>query len=384
MHLQAVPILFIITSHVAAIVPPQPSVACVLGQLAPALPMSSYNTAKFARPLSLVDAVLGANASVTTIHGNLTQIKTLMPELQLPGVRLPPTPRDVEIELKHFEKRQSTCSNPRVRIEWDTYTDRDKQLYIDGIKCLMRARPSGRFPGSQNRYEDIVVLHQQNTPRVHGNAIFLLWHRYLLWTFEDMLRRECGFTRPLPWWDEARWSGRFQQSSVFSSRWMGTMLARGNCVTNGQFANLACNIGPGTRNQRHCLSRNGDEEKTANTRQSLTDVCNARPTFADMAACTEGGAHAWGHNGIGAVMQDVYASPSDPVFWLHHAYIDRNFRRWQDGDRGRRATTITGKDSTGRDLSLDTSISMNGIRADVRVRDVLNTQSSVLCYRYSY
>jgi tyrosinase len=35
-----------------------------------------------------------------------------------------------------------------------------------------------------------------------------------------------------------------------------------------------------------------------------------------MAACAEGGAHAWGHNGIGAVMQDVYASPADPVFFL--------------------------------------------------------------------
>jgi tyrosinase len=45
----------------------------------------------------------------------------------------------------------------------------------------------------------------------------------------------------------------------------------------------------------------------------MVDACNSRKTFADMAGCAEGGAHAWGHNGIGAVMQDVYASPADPV-----------------------------------------------------------------------
>lgn len=80
-----------------------------------------------------------------------------------------------------------------------------------------------------------------------------------------------------------------------------------------QFANLAINVGPGSGNQPHCLARNGDAAKTINTGQSMVDACNSRSTFADMAGCAEGGAHAWGHNGVGAVMQDVYAAPADPV-----------------------------------------------------------------------
>lgn len=121
------------------------------------------------------------------------------------------------------------------------------------------------------------------------------------------------------------------------------MVTRGQCVTNGQSANLACKIRPGQRNQRHCLSRNGDESKTSNTKQSLTDACNARSIFADMASCTEVGAHAWGHNGIGAVMQGVYASPADPVFRLHHAYVDRNLWKWQDGGR---VDSMNGRDGS--------------------------------------
>ena len=103
-----------------------------------------------------------------------------------------------------------------------------------------------------------------------------------------------------------------------------------------------------------------------------------------MASCAEGGAHAWGHNGIGSVMQDTYASPADPVFFLHHAFIDRNFRIWQNNGGNARITTVGGTDVSGNPLTLDTTINVWGFRPDVRIRDVLNTQGPTLCYRYNY
>ena len=35
------------------------------------------------------------------------------------------------------------------------------------------------------------------------------------------------------------------------------------------------------------------------------------------------GTHAGGHYPIGSQMADFFASPADPVFWLHHGIIDR-------------------------------------------------------------
>lgn len=104
-----------------------------------------------------------------------------------------------------------------------------------------------------------------------------------------------------------------------------------------------------------------------------------------MAACAEGGVHAWGHNGIGAVMRDVYASPSDPVFWLHHMYVDRNFRLWQKKD-GNRYTSlgVSGTDSGGNRLTLDTALGSGGLRPDMKIRDIINTMDGKLCYRYNY
>lgn len=127
----------------------------------------------------------------------------------------------------------STCTSPTVRVEWDNMSNSDRQNFIDAVKCLMNSEPSGDFTGSTNRFEDLAAVHQMYTPNVHGNAKFLVWHRYFLWTFEQLLRDECGMTGPLPWFDETRYAGQFAKSSLFSSDWLGGIALNGGCVTDG-------------------------------------------------------------------------------------------------------------------------------------------------------
>ncbi|KAJ4358817.1 hypothetical protein N0V95_002739 [Ascochyta clinopodiicola] len=351
-----------------------------------ALPLEHFNTAKWARPLTLNQALSGANASVTTIKPeDLQDAKNQVPTLVIPNnATLPNNTQTLEKELSKFAKRQSICSNVRTRVEWDSASNNDRQGYINAIKCLMNKPASGQFSTSRNRYDDLVGLHQTLTPNVHGNAKFLLWHRYYTWTFESLLRDECGLTGPLLWFDETRYAGNYPASSLFSAQWFGSVDVGGNCVTNGQFANLALVYGPGSSNQPHCLSRNNDNSYTANTGNAIVDACNSRSDYADMAACAEGGAHAWGHNGIGAVMSDVFASPSDPVFFLHHAFIDRNFRIWQNNGGNARISSIDGTDKAGNALTLNTKINVYGFRADVTVGQILDTRGSTLCYKYNY
>ncbi|KAG9199163.1 hypothetical protein G6514_008992 [Epicoccum nigrum] len=345
--------------------------------LFPALPVAEF--AKTAgHTLTLEEALAGLNITDKIhdvadgiedgIHDGLDGINNLLDPLKPKG----------------YLSARATCSTVRVRTEWDSVSTADRQNFVDSLKCLMKKAPSGQFSASKSRYEDFTALHQTLTPRVHNSAKFLLWHRYLLWTWEQELRETCGLTGTLPWFDETKYAGKFGQSSIFSSQWFGGIGLGGNCVTDGQFANLAINIGPGSGNQPHCLARNGDAAKTINTGQSMVDACNSRKTFADMAGCAEGGAHAWGHNGIGAVMQDVYASPADPTFWLHHGFIDRNFRIWQNQDSGVRTTTISGTDIDGNALTLDTSINVYSFKPDVKIRDVLDTTGPTLCYKYNY
>lgn len=85
-------------------------------------------------------------------------------------------------------------------------------------------------------------------------------------------------------------------------------------------------------------------------------------------------------------MADVSAAPSDPIFFMHHLFVDRNFLVWQNGDASRK-TSISGcidSKSPCTPLTLDTVISVMGLKPDVTVRDVINPLDGAMCYLYTY
>lgn len=304
-------------------------------------------------------------------------------------VNLNNTKQPEEVQFSTFANEvtvQADCANPRYRREWHSLSVADRNAFVTSIQCLLSRPPSGKYPAAKNRYEDLVALHQAYTPNIHGNAKFLLWHRYFLWVFESLLRDECGFTAPLPWFDETKYAGRFSQSSIFSNDFFGPIAyPNGGCVTTGKFANLALNIGPGAGNTLHCLQRKGDASITGRITQAIVDQCNNFGSFRDMAACSEGQAHAFGHNGVGAVMLDMYASVGDPVFFLHHAFVDHSYRIWQNQDPARiTAAGLSGNDVNGNPLTMNMGVFMNGVRPDVTIGDIINTLGTKLCYRYDY
>lgn len=188
------------------------------------------------------------------------------------------------------------CSaNPNIRFEWRQYSDSDRLAFVKAVKCLMNKPPSGNFPPAKSRYEDFVRIHQDYMPNVHNNAKFLIWHRYYLWTFEQVLRTECGFDRAMVWWDETLDAGKFAQSDMFTnSLYFGSLPppdANGNptCVTDGEFGGLIANIGPGESSTAHCLSRAVTESNTAQCNADFINYCNQRTSYADFESCLEYG-----------------------------------------------------------------------------------------------
>jgi tyrosinase len=180
----------------------------------PPLPITEFKGNPFVRPLTFDELKNGATLVNTT------------------------TAEDSQPKMNVFATAAAAgeCANPRVRQEWDAYSNDNKQAFVSAIRCLQGRAPSGAYAnrGSRSKYDDLVALHQKLTPNVHSNAKFLLWHRYFVWTFEQLLRSECGFNREMPWWDETKWSGRFSQSSVFSAQWFGALAnVNGGCVPNG-------------------------------------------------------------------------------------------------------------------------------------------------------
>ncbi|EEH39551.1 hypothetical protein PAAG_08820 [Paracoccidioides lutzii Pb01] len=343
-------------------------------KLSPNLPLSSFGSFK---TMSIQDVKQGKD-----LLGKILDAPTSKPA---------PAPAAAPANFQTFA---AACNGrTHMRTEWRSFSHDDRLAFVNAIKCLTNRSASGRFSGAKNRYEDFARLHQQQLSDIHGNDKFLLWHRYFVWAFEQVLRDECGFNRNFPWWDETKDAGRFAQSPIFTRDYFGSLPrpvnGQGVCITDGAFAGLTCNIGPGTQNRPHCLARAVNEQHTAQCTNDYVKFCNSRTTYPSMHSCAETGPHGYGHNGIGSVMADVAASPSDPIFFMHHAFIDRNFRVWQNEAQSR-WTTISGRVAGGGALTLDTRISMGGIVPDARVRDILDTLGGAViggkyfCYRYNY
>ncbi|CAL3969735.1 unnamed protein product [Diplocarpon coronariae] len=285
-------------------------------------------------------------------------------------------------------------ASPNVRYEWRDYSQSDRLALMKAIKCLLDTPPSGNFPPSANRYEDYARLHQLYTPNVHGNSKFLVWHRVFLFHFEQELRRTCRFDRAFVWWDETKDAGAFAKSDLFTQPYYGNLLppqanGQGWCINSGAFGGITINIGPGNTNTPHCLTRAVNEQLTAECNAGYVQLCNGRGTYAEYLSCINGGPHAYGHNGIGAVMSDMSSSPSDPIFYQHHAFVDRCFRVWQNADP-ERTVTINGNDAFGTPVTMDTGLFFGGLAPDVKVSDVMDTLSGTViggvpfCYRYNY
>jgi tyrosinase len=206
-----------------------------------------------------------------------------------------PAPQELAKTHGDFQTEATAAdcaSNPNVRYEWDNYSASDRHALMDAFKCLMNKPPSGAFSNSKSRWEDFARLHQMYTPNVHStqsqrNAKFLLWHRYFVWTFEQVLRSECGFNRAFFWFDETKHTGAFSNSDAFSAEYLGRLGTDSHCVTDGAFAGLTVNIGPGAGFQSRCLNRAGNIGSSQQVNTGYVNSCLSNANFDNFANCFE-------------------------------------------------------------------------------------------------
>ena len=92
-------------------------------------------------------------------------------------------------------------------------------------------------------------------------------------------------------------------------------------------------------------------------------------------------------------MRDLFTSTNDPLFFLHHAGLDRLWAMWQEMDIGSRLYNVSGDNRvffglTGATLTLDSPIWMGFAAPDRPVRDVMDTMNrdgkGFLCYKYEH
>lgn len=83
---------------------------------------------------------------------------------------------------------------------------------------------------------------------------------------------------------------------------------------------------------------------------------------------------------------DLFNSPGEPLFYLHHANIDRVLWLWQQNDLERRLLEVGGPvksfDYGGVNVTLDFEVDLGALAGAVPLSDLLDTEGRLLCYTY--
>lgn len=184
----------------------------------------------------------------------------------------------------------------------------------------------------------------------------------------------------------------------------------GGCVTSGPFAHVTVPFGPinpglkadelynpqNLAYKPHCLKRDlnpfiANNSLTAtnvasllaspnitvfNNRQDLSPVPGSYLTT-----------HAAGHSAVGGDLRDVFASPGDPLFFLHHAQVDRLWTIWQSRDPATRQFAISGTQSwlnypPTSEATIEDFINLEKLGGKRKIKEFMDTKRGPFCYRY--
>ncbi|KAL1306307.1 hypothetical protein AAFC00_004390 [Neodothiora populina] len=341
-------------------------------------------------------------------------------------------------------KRSSTCSlkTASARVEWRTMPKQMRKSYTDAVMCLqntppqvMTAAEAPSYPGIKSRYDEYLATHINYTLQIHFTADFLAWHRFYIHSYEQDLKNLCGYTGHLPYWNWPTDAQAPEKSSLFNgdAYSMGSngvfipgrgdlYLANqdttappgtgGGCIYKGPFKDYKANLGPiDTANTTgvaspydynpHCVIRdlNGYFSSRWNSWKNVTDLILDSPDIATFQGVAQAdssyvavgnfGVHGGGHftPGAAGAMSDFYSSPADPLFYLHHAMIDRVWTIWQLLDLPKRQYAISGTSTLlnmppSPEMKLSDSIPFGFVAPSQILGDLLNTFSGPFCYYY--
>ncbi|RKK25299.1 hypothetical protein BFJ66_g9427 [Fusarium oxysporum f. sp. cepae] len=328
------------------------------------------------------------------------------------------------------------CKSPLVRKEWRTLSSKEKHEYINSVKCLA-SKPSQTgniYAGAKSRFDDFQVSHIVNTDFIHYVGFFQAWHRMFIAQYEKDLRNLCCYNGAQPYWDwtlDSKSVEDFENSPIFDaetgfggngvfiniSSW--TNVTRqvsgrtgGGCVIDGPFAKGDFEVHAGPDNSTdynpRCLSRDiAPEYGISKLNQTVVDWTLEAKDFFEFDQRVQGGAsaesqgyHGGGHLAIGGSlgeMGDMYSSPGDPIFWLHHTNVDRLWDKWQRLDWPARKSDISGPDTQYaypynffgdkeyKNITLAYVMDFGNLlpgRRYVTVEEAMDTQGERLCYTY--
>jgi len=171
--------------------------------------------------------------------------------------------------------------------------------------------------------DDLIRTHTEQATAAHGTPEFFPWHRAFILQMEDMLM-DIDPTVTLPYWNWSLESELPHESAMFTDEYFGSTTQ--GCIQGGHFDNFILNY-PNT----HCISRSFDLEDKISAFTSdivLREIIENSDVYDNFRVAIEAIPHGNVHVNIGGDMATM-ASAGDPLFYLHHAFVDKIWLEYQ-------------------------------------------------------
>ncbi|WP_080409955.1 tyrosinase family protein [Burkholderia ubonensis] len=199
------------------------------------------------------------------------------------------------LSLTAFPKLAFATTETYTRLEWQQFKLTPQYTSFLNAIGRMRANTDATSRNSLQYWADI---HHHSCP--HRMPYFLAWHRGYIYYFEQQLRLVSGDSAlNLPYWDYYSYC---VMPAEFTDNATGNPLFASRMNTNVYSALDLSPFAP-------------------------TVVTFQRGTTNSFEAAIETAPHNPVHNIIGNTMATM-VSPLDPIFYLHHANVDRLWRAW--------------------------------------------------------
>ncbi|KII92640.1 hypothetical protein PLICRDRAFT_104279 [Plicaturopsis crispa FD-325 SS-3] len=317
-----------------------------------------------------------------------------------------------------------TCSKPAVRQDWDVLSTAEKSDFIKSINCLstlphdpsLTTMDSSGLPElnkSSSFYDDLVFMHMDLSDPTHDQGLWLPWHRWYINAFEGVLKDKCGFQGTLPYWNWTKHADDFEHASIFDddpeSGWGGWGDPTQDFqITNGGFKNFHVSYPNYHRPRRNftlqpytTLNRTlyPIADLTANDTFSAPEVRKMIEDFdgdfQSMSSYIDGKQGArWGvhlimggdladecpSDAVGCVTNTKW-SPNDPLFWIHHVFLDKIWYDWQYHNVSANFYNFS-PDASLQNFTTDTMIPSDTMLESTTYGSVLDTKGGFLCYTY--
>jgi tyrosinase len=169
-------------------------------------------------------------------------------------------------------------------------SDAESDHLVKAMKELKKSKET-------HDWDELVDFHASHSDHIHLDYHqFLPWHRKCVRDFEKRLQKFDSKVS-VPYWD---WTKDREIPKPFHEKVLGWM------------------------NVSRAIAR---KAKNLPSRNDLDEVL-AESSFEGFSTAIES-LHATVHNWVGGTMANIKKSPKDPLFFLHHGFIDKVWHDWQ-------------------------------------------------------